>query len=165
LKPMLCFSILKMSDSVQSSLYLQLSEKQKTRIIYENSITNPVGYTLIIHTLREIENFEDKYMVIYDNTYGIDIDGGSYFEGIWSFGYIAYFYKEEDPETIIQCLESMNIDQLLNDGVLAVRVWHSRDISEYEETVFEYDYDNEKWLKEPLMYDDDDDCWIKGEIN
>ena len=165
MKPMLCFSILKMSDSVQSSLYLQLSEKQKAKIISEHSIINPVGYTIIINTLRKIENFEDKYMVIYNNTCGIDIDGGSYFEGLWSFGYFVHFYKEKDPETIIQCLESMNIDQLLNDGVLAVRVWHSRDISEYEETVFEYDYDNEKWLKEPLMYDDDDDCWIKGEIN
>ena len=163
---MLCFSILKMSDSVQSSLYLQLSEKQKARIISEHSIINPVGYTLIINTLRKIENFEDKYMVIYNNTCGIDIDGGSYFEGLWSFGYFVHFYKEKDPETIIQCLESMNIDQLLNDEVIAVRVWLSRDISEYEETVFEYDYDNEKWLKEPLMYDDDDDdCWIKGEIN
>jgi len=80
--------------------------------------------------------------------------------------------KKEDPETIIQCLESMNIDQLINDKIDSVML-HSFGRNDndpyhdyrYFEVIMEYDYDNEKWLTEPLMYDADDEAWIKGEIN
>ena len=60
----------------------------------------------------------------------------------------------------------INLKNIAVKTQVSKELWYhiENDIS-LEECVFRYDYDNEKWLTEPLMYDDDDYSVCKGMIN
>jgi len=189
---------LKMSEHVECNLYLQLSDKQKAEIIsqftnlkvYEDGGRDGaiIAFTTIDHTelhdsdeygggwispddvVHLFKSFKKKYPLVWENTCSIDYEfdvGGN------DNSYYGFFIEDENPKTIIQCLESMNIDQLANDKIDSVVVHSFERVDDspchdyrYLEVIMEYDYDDEKWLKEPLMDDtNDDETWIRGEIN
>ena len=159
-----------MSEPVESNLYLQLSDEQKEMIVGDDNYTNEgerhYGIVFEKHGPFNRDNLEKKYAFMYNNILNIETDCDRCCSN-WLMRENYYtFYMGQNPETTIQSLESINIDQLFDDRIEYVEVSVSGYRGTfYEECVFRYDYDNEKWLTEPLMYDDDDYSVCKGMIN
>tara|TARA_Y100001970_G_scaffold287950_1_gene413902 strand:- start:3673 stop:4131 length:459 start_codon:yes stop_codon:yes gene_type:complete len=152
-----------MSQLLESILYIELTEEQIKGISDDNNINNNgiYDYAILFAKDDEIINIENKYPFLYKNTHRQEKCGmyktyAPYYE---------FYYIGKNYEIVIDCLESLNIDQLLDDQVTEIQVSVTgANGYKYKETIFKYDYDNEEWLREPLMYDTDMK-YIKGSVN